>query len=380
MKVTIVECPFGLLAFNEEKKLIKKTLFPREPRKSAAIFAKIKAGKAVEEVVNFISKLQEEGYTRFVFENRGLARQIEEEVGVKVQTRKSSELGNRVRSDMGEFAVKTGFVENSEEFQSWMREFSMETTKLRVKRAVEKRDLIIVQAIETLDDLDETINRFMGRVTEWYGVHFPELDRLLDKHQTYARLVFNLGSKENFTIQKLEAKGLPAWRAEEIANSAQTSMGADLTEADLTQIQGLCKNILDLYELRRNLEEYLDTIMGEVAPNIKTIAGPLLGARLISLAGGLKEMGKMPSSTIQVLGAEKALFRSLKTGAPPPKHGIIFQHPLLHEAKKGHRGKVARAIAGKLAIAARADAFGSRYIGEELEADLEERINQIRQQ
>lgn len=380
MKVTIVECPFGLLAFNEEKKLIKKTLFPREPRKSAAIFAKIKAGKAVEEVVNFISKLQEEGYTRFVFENRGLARQIEEEVGVKVQTRKSSELGNRVRSDMGEFAVKTGFVENSEEFQRWMREFSMETTKLRVKRAVEKRDLIIVQAIETLDDLDETINRFMGRVTEWYGVHFPELDRLLDKHQTYARLVFNLGSKENFTIQKLEAKGLPAWRAEEIANSAQTSMGADLTEADLTQIQGLCKNILDLYELRRNLEEYLDTIMGEVAPNIKTIAGPLLGARLISLAGGLKEMGKMPSSTIQVLGAEKALFRSLKTGAPPPKHGIIFQHPLLHEAKKGHRGKVARAIAGKLAIAARADAFGSRYIGEELEADLEERINQIRQQ
>ncbi|MDH5755001.1 MAG: C/D box methylation guide ribonucleoprotein complex aNOP56 subunit, partial [Candidatus Bathyarchaeota archaeon] len=158
-----------------------------------------------------------------------------------------------------------------------------------------------------------------------------------------------------------------------------TSMGADLTETDLTQIQALCKNVISLYKLRQILEDYLDTTMEEVAPNIKALTGSLLGARLIALAGGLTNLAKMPASTIQVLGAEKALFRSLKTGARPPKHGIIFQHAFLHEARKWQRGKIARALAGKLAIAARTDAFGSRYIGEELKADLDKRVEEIQE-
>ncbi|MFW6111295.1 MAG: C/D box methylation guide ribonucleoprotein complex aNOP56 subunit [Thermoproteota archaeon] len=378
MKATIVECPFGILAFNEDKKLIKAALFPKNPKKAAKKLAKVEAGKILGEVVDLVDTLEEEGYDCFIFENGSLAAQISEKLGVKVQTSKPSQVGEMLRSTMKKYAVETDFVTDSEEFQDWMRDVSMEITKLRVTQAVEKRDLIIVQAIETLDDLDETLNRFMSRVKEWYGVHFPELDRLLDKNETYARLVFKLGRKENLTTQRLMAEGIPQGKAEKVANSARTSMGADLTESDLEQIRRLCENLLNLYQLRRDLEDYLDTIMGEVAPNIKTIVGPLLGARLISLAGGLTEMGKMPSSTIQVLGAEKALFRSLKTGSPPPKHGIIFQHPLLHETRKGLRGKVARAIAGKLAIAARADAFGNRYIAEELESELKKRIEQIR--
>jgi nucleolar protein 56 len=119
--------------------------------------------------------------------------------------------------------------------------------------------------------------------------------------------------------------------------------------------------------------------MEEVAPNIKTLTGSLLGARLIAIAGGLTNLAKRPASTIQVLGAEKALFRSLKTGTRPPKHGIIFQHAYLHDAKRWHRGKIARALAGKLAIAARIDAFGGRCAGEELKANLEKRIEEIRE-
>ena len=258
-----------------------------------------------------------------------------------------------------------------------MHDIALEITKLRVKEAVEKRDLIIMQAIQTIDDLDKTVNLFMSRVREWYGIHFPELDRLLDKHETYARLVFKLGNKDNFTGERLEKEDVPKSKAEKMAKSAETSMGADLSETDLTQIQTLCKNVLGLYQLRQSLENYLNTTMKDVTPDIKALAGSLLGARLIALAGGLTNLAKMPSSTIQVLGAEKALFRSLKTGTRPPKHGIIFQHALLHEAKKWQRGKIARAMAGKLAIAARADAFGSRYIGEELKANLEKRIEEI---
>jgi nucleolar protein 56 len=379
MKAVIIERPFGILAFNEENKLIEKTLFPKKPQKAAKTLAKIEAGKTVDEISDLIIVLRKSGYDSFIFENANLAKEVQEKFGAKVEISKPSKAGEIFRSRMERFAVETGFVRDAEEFSRWMHDIAIEITKLRVKRAVEKRDLIIAQSIQTLDDLDKTINLFMSRVREWYGIHFPELDRLLDKHETYARLVFKLGNKDNFREEKLEKESILKSKAENIAKSAETSMGADLTETDLTQIQTLSKNVLELYQLRQTLENYLDTTMEEVAPNIKAITGSLLGARLIALAGGLTNLAKMPASTIQVLGAEKALFRSLKTGTRPPKHGIIFQHASLHEAKKWQRGKIARAIAGKLAIAARTDAFGSRYIGEGLKADLEKRVEEIHQ-
>jgi nucleolar protein 56 len=255
----------------------------------------------------------------------------------------------------------------------------MELAKLRIKGASEKRDLIIAQAIQTLDDLDRTVNLFMGRLREWYGVHFPELDRLIEKHETYARLVMNLGYRENFTFEAFEKEGIPKERAENTAKVAAGSMGADMAKQDLAEIQALSKNVLELYELRKNMENYVDKTMEEVAPNTRAIAGALLGARLIAVAGSLQNLAMKPASTIQVLGAEKALFRSLKTGARPPKHGLIFQHALLHDAKRWQRGKIARVLAGKLAIAARADAFGGRYVGDVLKAGIDKRLAEIRE-
>ena len=379
MKAAIIECSFGIMAFNEENKLIEKALFPKKPQNAAQTLVKIEAGKMVDEIAELVNRLRKNGYETFVFENASLANEAKEKFGVKVEVSKPSEAGEMLRFSMERFAVETGFVEDAEEFTLWTHNVTMEMAKLRVKGAVEKRDLIIAQAIQTLDDLDKAINLFMGRVREWYGIHFPELDRLLDKHETYARLVLNLGSKDSFTAEKLEKEEIPKSKAEQIAKAAETSLGADLTETDIAQIQDLCKNVISLYQLRQTLENYLDKVMEEVAPNTKAIAGSLLGARLIALAGGLTNLARRPASTVQVLGAEKALFRSLKTGTRPPKHGIIFQHTYLHEAKKWHRGKIARALAGKLAIAARVDSFGGRYIGEELKADIEKRIEEIRE-
>ncbi|MDH7478356.1 MAG: C/D box methylation guide ribonucleoprotein complex aNOP56 subunit [Candidatus Bathyarchaeota archaeon] len=377
MKAWIVGCSFGVLAFNEKNELIAHVLFPKNPQKAAETLMKIEAGKIVDEVRELVERLKKDGYETFVFENSNLAKEVQEKLNIKVEVSKPSPAGDALRSDMEGFAIRTGFVENSMEFSLWTHKVSMEIAKLRVKGAVEKRDLIVAQAIQTLDDLDRTINLFMGRIREWYGIHFPELDRLVDKHETYARLVSELGNKENFTVEKLEKEDVSKAKAEQIAKVAQSSMGADITETDLTQIQALCRNVLGLYQLRQNLEQYLDMAMEEVAPNTKALVGSLLGARLIALSGGLTNLAKMPASTIQVLGAEKALFRSLKTGTKPPKHGIIFQHTFLHEAKKWHRGKIARALAGKLAIAVRADAFGGRHLGEELKAGLEKRIGEI---
>lgn len=379
MRTTIIGCPFGVLAFDEENKLIEKGLFPKNPQNAAKSIVKIESGKIVDELADLVKLLTKRGYDSFVFEDANLAKEAKEKLDIAVEVSKPSRAGDILRSNMEKFAVETGFVKSADEFSLWMHNVTMEIAKLRVKGAVEKRDLIIAQAIQTLDDLDRTVNLFMSRVREWYGIHFPELDRLLEKHETYARLILDLGSRDNFTVEELEKAEIPKSKAEQIAKAAQTSMGADLAETDLTQIQALCKNVVNLYQQRQNLESYLDTAMEEVAPNMKAIVGSLLGARLIAIAGGLTNLAKRPASTIQVLGAEKALFRSLKTGTRPPKHGIIFQHTFLHEAKKWQRGKIARALAGKLAIAARTDAFGGRHIGEALKGDLERRIEEIRE-
>jgi len=144
-------------------------------------------------------------------------------------------------------------------------------------------------------------------------------------------------------------------------------------------IQQLSNATLDLYRRREELEQYITKMMTEVAPNIQGLVGSLLGARLIGYAGGLERMAKLPSSTIQVLGAEKALFRSLRTNALPPKHGIIFQFPEIHQNPRWLRGKIARALAGKITIAARVDAFKGQYIADKLRARLLHSISEIKQ-
>jgi nucleolar protein 56 len=260
-----------------------------------------------------------------------------------------------------------------------VRNVSIELAKMKVKTTVERHDLLAAQAVQMVDDLDKSLNVFMSRVREWFGLHYPELDRLLDKHETYARLVVNLGKRENFTVENLEKEGLPDKKAQSIAKVAAASMGADLGDDDLAQIQDICRNVLELYHVRQSLENYVDSVMEEVAPNTRAIGGSLLGARLLSLSGGLLNLAKLPASTIQILGAEKALFRSLKTKARPPKHGIIFQHPDIHDAKRWQRGKIARALAGKLSIAARVDAFNGDFMGDKLKADLEKRIAEIKE-
>jgi nucleolar protein 56 len=374
MKAFIVQFPFGVLAFGEDKRLVEEALYPKKPQAAAKAIVKAEAGK-LDHVKELVLKLHSAGYDAFAFDNEKTAAQAKAELEI---TGEVSDVGE-LRSHMEEYAVATGFVKDAAELSIWNRDVTVEIAKLRVKGAVEQRDLIVAQAIQTLDDLDRTVNLFMGRMREWYGVHFPELDRLVDKHETYARLVLNLGERESFNLEALEKADIPKAKAEAIVQMAETSMGADVSSKDLSQIQALGKDVLNLYELRKNMENYLDKTMEEVAPNTRALVGSLLGARLIAIAGSLRNLAMRPASTVQVLGAEKALFRSLKTGARPPKHGLIFQAALLHDAKRWQRGKIARALAGKLSIAARADAFGGNFIGDRLNADLDKRIAEIKE-
>jgi nucleolar protein 56 len=377
MKAIIIQFSFGVVAFDEQGNIADKVLFPKKPQQAAKSLMKIESGK-ISEVKSLVTALQNTDYDVFVFENADIANEVQRKLNAKTKISKPSE-AEAFHARMEQVAVETGFVNDAKELSLWNHNVSMELAKLRIRGASEKRDLVIAQAIQTLDDLDRTVNLFMGRLREWYGIHFPELDRLIEKHETYARLVMNLGYRDNFSHEALENEGLPKDKADNTAEVAEKSMGADMAEKDLAEIQALSKNVLELYELRKNMENYVDKTMEEVAPNTRAVAGALLGARLIAIAGSLQNLAMRPASTIQVLGAEKALFRSLKTGARPPKHGLIFQHALLHDAKRWQRGKIARVIAGKLAIAARIDAFGGKYVGDSLKADIDRRLAEIRE-
>jgi nucleolar protein 56 len=379
MKAFIVQFPFGVAAFDEKNQLIEKALFPKKPVAAAKSLLKTESGKLSDQASSLVSLLKKAGYDAYAFENAQLAQEAQRKLKVTAEVASPAEAAVH-SSRMSEVAFESGFAADQAELDLWNRNVSMELAKLRIRGATGKRDLIIAQGIQTLDSLDQTVNLFMGRLREWYGVHFPELDRLIEKHETYARLVLVMGDRENYTAEALEKENIPKERAQITAKAAESSMGADIAEADLEIIQALAKDVLAFYELRKGMEEYVDKTMEETAPNVRTVAGALLGARLIAMAGSLQNLAMRPASTIQVLGAEKALFRSLKTGARPPKHGLIFQHTLLHDAKRWQRGKIARVIAGKLAIAARADAFGrGHYIGDDLKADIDKRIDEIRE-
>jgi len=144
-------------------------------------------------------------------------------------------------------------------------------------------------------------------------------------------------------------------------------------------LRSFCELMLELYKFRAKSESYVEDVLKQVAPNMTAIVGAALSARLISIAGSLNNLAKMPASTLQVLGAEKALFRSLKTGARPPKHGVIFQHTAIHQAPRWQRGKIARTLSGKLTIAARVDAFKGEFVGEKLKDDVNKKIEGIRE-
>ena len=282
------------------------------------------------------------------------------------------------RLRMVELAVKTEFAGSEREFLDWLFNVEVEYTRRKLRTVAQKRDLLAAQAIRAIDDIDRTINLFIARLREWYSLHFPELNDLVKDHELYAKIVAELGSRDAITEEALVELGFNRDRAREIAKAARESIGADLSDFDINAVQTLARIITDLYKLRRQLAGYIEAVMKEVAPNITALVGPLLGARLISLAGGLEKLARMPASTIQVLGAEKALFRALRTGGKPPKHGIIFQYPDIHRSPRWQRGKIARALAAKLAIAAKVDAFTGRFIGDKLREELRRRIEEIK--
>lgn len=262
-----------------------------------------------------------------------------------------------IQSTKPDILVSAGFARDQSDAMSKLRDFAIKLSSSKVTEVSQSPDLHIIQAINTLDDMDRIINAISSRLREWYGLHFPELDNIIDSINGYSQIVL-AGKRDKLSKKTFEDAGFPESKVEMLTLVTEKSRGGDITDANLAIVQTLAKQILELFDLRKSLEDHVETEMRKIAPNLSAVLGTSVGARILARAGSIKNLAIMPASTIQVLGAEKALFRSLKTGSQPPKHGLLFQHTLVHAAPRWQRGKIARAIAGKAAIASRVDYHG----------------------
>jgi len=346
--------------------------FPENLDERCSRFSRVLKGELVPEVREVLSKLAADGHREVMVSPSTILEALSREAGGV----KFSELDHAV--NLEEIFVERGYAPSVEEYRLEVKKVLDRIVAEELKEAVARRDMMIVHAVHVLEDLDKQVNMFYTRCREWYGLHFPELADLVDDLEDYMRIVAELGSRKNFDEEKL-AKIVGSKKAEEIMKKAESSVGADLSPEDEEQVRGIAREGLRLIKLRREQERYIEELMSAEAPNISATAGPILGAKLISMAGGLEKLARLPASTIQVLGAEKALFRFFRTGRGAPKHGILFQSPLVHGSPKHLRGKIARALAAAIAIAAKIDYFTRVDRGAELREKLEKRLQEIRE-
>ena len=243
-----------------------------------------------------------------------------------------------------------------ENFQEMSLGLSHSLSRHKLKFSPDKVDVMIVHAVSLLDDLDKELNTYAMRVKEWYGWHFPELAKILPDNLSYARVIVTLGIRSNAPQVDL-SEILPHEIETAVKAAADISMGTEITEEDLSNITLLAEQVISYSEYRKQLSEYLENRMKAISPNMSELVGALVGARLIAHAGSLMSLAKNPGSTIQILGAEKALFRALKTKHATPKYGLIYHASLVGQASGANKGKMARQLASKLALGVRTDAL-----------------------
>ena len=239
----------------------------------------------------------------------------------------------------------------------------------KLKFSPDKVDTMVVQAIALLDDLDKELNTYAMRVKEWYGWHFPEMGRIVNDNLAYARVILKMGMRTSAVNADL-AEMLPEEIETAVKAAAEVSMGTEITAEDLENIQALAEQVVNFTEYRQQLSSYLSARMAAIAPNLTALVGDLVGARLIAHAGSLMNLAKSPASTIQILGAEKALFRALKTKHDTPKYGLIYHASLIGQATGKNKGKIARVLAAKAAIGIRVDALADWSAEGEGKGDL----------
>jgi len=370
-KCSVVLCELGIILLDENENVSGSIKFTNPVEsyrliKNGGRFTGL--GQIIAKIGNYSDVRANDQNLNFVLQQNGISSTLmnDEELRILLLQKKS-------------ILEKAEFVSNGTQAQRELRKFAIDLSSSKIKESSEQLDLHVIQAVSALDELDKIINTIGTRMREWYGLHFPELDNLIQSISLYANIVREAGFRAGITGELLERLGLDEKRTQIILQATQRSRGGDITSENLAIIKQLAYQVILQTELRRIIADHIESTMELIAPNTKELLSPLVGARMIAKAGSLEKFAYLSSSTVQVLGAEKALFRSLKTGASTPKHGILFQHPLIHSAPRWQRGKIARSVASKASIAARIDLYRKGEKDLSLSDKLKLRINEIQQ-
>lgn len=346
MKCYVVSCFAGFVALDEDFNLLDYELFPNSELLEKWAELQEKCENPEENLL--LSKIGKKCDEIIIETDKSSYHYRDLKYHSKFTLKIPSKGGNYLRSNLYEVLLETGFVNSKNELKDIIHKLSIQNAEMKLKESSESDDLLLIQAIHSIEELEESEVKLVERIREWYPVHFPELDEVRD-HSKYVELISNYKNRDSIINSGL------------IDFDSRVSMGAELSDADLEVIQGFAQTIKSIQESKKSISIYVDQKMEEISPNLRSLVGSSLGAKIIAHTGGIRRLALLPSSTVQILGAEKALFRHLKTGERPPKHGLIYQHPDVRGSRWWIRGKVARALAGKMSLAVRKDFFSGKY-------------------
>ena len=348
MECYITYCIKGFFAFNGNNELIAEKLFPQNEIIERLV--QIDNKEIVKEELEIIEEVSKD-YDELIIESNKRLSDYENE---KIRIQTPNQAGDFLRNNYDEFDL------NSDEITEIYRNLAI----YKIKKESASQDKHLIQAVNSIEEIDETISKLIERIREWYALYFPEMD-IIKNNETYIKLISQNKTKEE--IIKAKPDAFP---------QSIIDLEDDIDSEDLEIMNNYANSIYELQKSRKNIEEYIDHKMNSIAPNLRLLVGPTLGAKLISHAGGIKRLAMYPSSTVQIMGAEKALFRHLKSGDRPPKYGLIYQHPQVRGAKWWNRGKIARMLAGKISLAVRRDVF-TKTIDENVADEFKEKVEEI---
>lgn len=344
----ITQCIAGFIAFDENLEIVEYRLFKEEEIVSNLI--KIEENEILDEEIELINELnsnESSDDNRIIIETTKRKSQykgLENYENIEPETPNKG--GEYLRNHLNEVFEKIGFEKSEEEIIEYYERLAIE----QIKQSSQEADKLLIQAINSVDDIDESISKLVERIRDWYTIYFPEMDTI-GNNESYIKLIALSENREDIMENYKD----------QLNEDIDYSSGADIDEDDLKMLKSFAESIYSLQKSRHELEIYIDSKMETIAPNLRDLLGATLGAKLIAHIGSIKRLATYPASVIQIMGAEKAIFRHLKTGERPPKHGLIFQHPSVRGAKWWNRGKIARNLALKITLAVRKDVFSGEY-------------------
>lgn len=336
-----------------------------------------KVGKSLQKFL--ITNMGQGSGSSLLVGDKKFAKEIAEKLNIRCQSNdRVDELIRCVRLAIGDLLSNV----SQDDFKNMSLGLAHGLGRFKIKFSADKIDTMIIQAVNLYQDLDKEINNYMMRLREWYGYHFPELGKIIPDNLLYAKVVQAIGIRTNSDTAEIEdivAEDI----AQEVRHAAEISMGTDITEKDEEFILGLAAQVIELDSSRAKLGEYISNRMMTVAPNLSALVGEMIAAKLISKAGSLLNLAKNSASTLQILGAEKALFKAMRNKKKTPKHGIIYQTKMVGGATGRVKGKISRALAAKSALCVRFDALNedeSNDIGLKSKEYLEKRLEVLEKQ